>query len=187
MPSTLPLFAAALLVSAPVFASELVPVENFRSVELRGGGIVDVVPGPVERVTIVEGTSQFTHMHVEHDGRLVINTCEERCPPVYRLRVQIQSPRVPDLAIDGGGIMVAAAGFAPQPRLNAAVNGGGRIDARSVDAASVAAAVNGGGELLVRARSSLSAAVNGGGHVRYAGNPTTSVAIRGGGGVNRVN
>jgi hypothetical protein len=185
MPSTVPLFAAALLVSAPVLASEFVPVQNFRSVELRGGGTVDVVPGPVERVTIVEGTSRFTHMHVDYDGRLIINTCEERCPPMYRLRVQIQAPRVPDLAIDGGGLMVAQGGFAAQSHLNAAVNGGGRIDARAVDAASVSAAVNGGGELLVRPRNSLSAAVNGGGHVRYWGNPTTSVAIHGGGGVTR--
>lgn len=185
MPSTLPLFAVPLLVSVPALAGEFVPVQNFRSVELRGGGIVDVVPGPAERVTIVEGSTQFTHMRVEENGKLVINTCDQRCPPVYRLRVQIQSPRVPDLAIDGGGVMATAGGFAPQGHLSAAINGGGKIDARSVDAASVSAAVNGGGQLLVRPRQSLSAAVNGGGHIIYSGNPTTSVAIRGGGGVSR--
>jgi Putative auto-transporter adhesin, head GIN domain len=185
MPSTLPLFAAALLVSAPVLASEVVPVQNFRSVQLRGGGAVEVVPGPAQRVTIVEGSGQFTRMHVEGDGKLIIDTCNQHCPQSYRLRVQIQSPRVPDLAISGGGVMVAAGGFAPQSRLAAAVNGGGRIDARSVEAGSVSAAVNGGGELLVRARESLSAAINGGGHVRYLGNPTTSIAIHGGGGVTR--
>lgn len=186
MPSTLPLFTAALLVSAPALASEFVPVQNFRGIELRGGGTVDVVPGPAERVTIVEGSSQITHMHVDGSGKLIINTCDERCPPVYRLRVQIQSPRVPDLAIDGGGVMATSAGFAPQGHLNAAVNGGGKIDARSVDAASVSAAVNGGGHLLVHARQSLAAAVNGGGHIVYSGNPSTSVAIRGGGGVSRA-
>jgi hypothetical protein len=186
MPSTLPLFTAALLVSAPALASEFVAVQNFRSIELRGGGIVDVVPGPTQRVTIVEGSSQFTHMHVDGQGKLVINTCDERCPPVYRLRVQIQSPRVPDLAIDGGGVMTTSGGFAPQGHLNAAVNGGGTIDARSVAAASVSAAVNGGGNLLVRPRQSLAAAVNGGGHIRYWGNPVTTVAIRGGGGVTRA-
>jgi hypothetical protein len=186
MPSTVPLFAVALLVSAPILASEFVPVQNFRSVELRGGGTVDLVPGPVERFTILEGTSQVTHMRVDNDGKLVIDTCNEHCPPGYRLRVQIQSKHVPDLAIAGGGVMVAQGGFAPQAHLSAAVNGGGRIDARSLEAASVSAAVNGGGELLVRPRSSLSAAVNGGGHVRYWGNPATSVAIRGGGGVSRA-
>ena len=186
MRSIIPLFAAALLASAPALATEIVPVPQFRSVELRGGGTVEVVPGPVERVTIVDGSSQFTRMRVEEDGKLRIDTCEERCPAAYRLRVEIQSPRVPSLAIDGGGQMVTAPGFAAQPQLAAAVNGGGRIDARSVDAFRVSAAVNGGGDILVRPRAALSAAVNGGGHVRYLGNPATSVAIRGGGAVSRA-
>ena len=187
MPSTIPLFAAALLVSAPVLASEIVPVQGFRSIQLRGGGIVDVVPGPAQRVTIVEGSGQFTRVHVERDGKLVIDTCNEHCPHSYRLRVQIQSPHVPDIAIDGGGVMAARGGFTPQSHLSAAVNGGGTIDARAIEAGSVSAAVNGGGQLLVRPRGSLSAAVNGGGHIHYWGNPATSVAIRGGGGVTRGN
>ena len=186
MRSIIPLFAAALLASAPALATEIVSVPQFHSVQLRGGGSVDVVPGPVERVTILEGSSQITHVYVERDGQLRIDACNERCPANYRLHVQIQSPRVPSLAVDGGGEMVAAAGFAPQQQLSAAVNGGGHIDARSVEAMSVSAAVNGGGNIVVRPRSSLSAAVNGGGHVRFLGNPTTSVAIRGGGDVTRA-
>lgn len=183
MRSLAPLFVAPLLVSAPVLATELVQVPEFRSVQLRGGGVVTVVAGPVQRVTILEGGSQFTRMHVERDGQLRIDTCDERCPPVYRLRVEIQSPRVPDLAIDGGGAITAVGGFRPQSDLSAAINGGGRIDARSVEATDVSAAVNGGGELLVRPRTELSAAVNGGGHVRYWGNPVVSSAIHGGGAV----
>lgn len=185
MPSILPIFTAALLVSAPALATEIMPVGTFRGVELRGGGEVEIVPGPAERVAILEGTSAVTHMHVDRDGTLVINTCDEHCPDHYRLRVQIEAPHVPDLAIDGGGVMVAEPGFRAQPRFDAAVNGGGRIDARLVDAASVSAAVNGGGTIFVRPRSLLSAAVNGGGHVRYWGNPATNVAIHGGGGVTR--
>lgn len=185
MPSILPLFVATLLASAPALATELVPVQAFHSIELRGGGRVDVVPGPAERVTIIEGNSAVTQMHVDAEGKLIINTCDEHCPATYRLRVEVQSPYVPNLAIDGGGLMVAQAGFAPQGHLSAAVNGGGRIDARAVEAASVSAAVNGGGTLFVRPRGSLSAAVNGGGHVRYWGNPVTSIAVRGGGSVSR--
>jgi hypothetical protein len=183
MRSTLPLFAVALAVSAPVLATELIPVPQFRSVELRGGGVVTIVPGPSQRVTILEGSSNFTQMRVEPDGRLRIDTCNERCPQFYRLRVEIQASRVPDLAISGGGVITANAGFAPQSHLAAAVNGGGKIDARSVEAQTVSAAVNGGGELLVRPERQLSAAVNGGGHVRYWGNPAVSMAVRGGGSV----
>jgi hypothetical protein len=160
-----------------------VPVPQFESVELRGGGMVMVVPGPVERVTILEGSGQFTRMRVARDGQLKIDTCDERCPPAYRLRVEIQSPRVPSLAVNGGGMITTVAGFAPESHFAAAVNGGGKIDARSVEATEVSAAVNGGGEVLVHPRRELSAAINGGGHVRYWGDPAVSSAIRGGGAV----
>jgi hypothetical protein len=63
------------------------------------------------------------------------------------------------------------------------VNGGGSIDTRAVNVADVTAAVNGGGDLLVRASSSLTGAVRGGGSVRYWGNPAVTSAIDGGGSV----
>lgn len=183
MRSTLPLFAAALIVAMPAAADELVPVPAFRSAELRGGGNVTVVPGPVQRVTIAEGSSRFTHIWVDQDRQLRIDTCNEACPREYHLRVVIQSPQVPALAVRGGGHIDTAGGFRPQQDLAVAVNGGGRIDARSVTADSVSAALNGGGDLLVSPRANLSAAVNGGGHVRYWGHPAVSTAIRGGGSV----
>ena len=184
MRSIVPLFAVVFAASAPVLATEVVPVPQFRSVELRGGGAVTIVPGSSQRVTILEGTSQITSMRVDHGGKLEIDTCRSgQCPNAYRLRVEIQSVRVPDLAVNGGGLISTSAGFAPQSQLSAAVNGGGKIDARSIEATNVSAAVNGGGELMVRPRGALSAAVNGGGRVRYWGTPSVSSAIRGGGSV----
>ena len=185
MRSILSLFAAALLTSVPALAAGLIDVPQFRSVELRGGGAVDVVPGPQERVAIIEGNSRFTQIYVENDGKLVINNCKEPCPAGYRLRVEVQSPIAPGLAVDGGGQIVTRGGFSMQQHLAAAVHGGGHIDARSIDAIHVSAAVDGGGNIAVHPRSTLSAAVNGGGHIRYDGNPTTAVAIRGGGDVSR--
>lgn len=179
----LSLVTAAVAIAAPALAAEVVQVPQFRSVELRGGGAVTIVPGPVQRVTIIEGSSQFTHMRVEREGQLRIDTCDERCPPLYRLRVEIQSPAVPDLGVSGGGMIVAQGGFRPQAHLAAAVNGGGQVDATAIDAIAVSAAVNGGGQVRVRPRSSLSAAVNGGGRVRYLGSPQVTTAIHGGGSV----
>jgi hypothetical protein len=181
--STFPLFAAALLATAPAIAGEIVPVARFNSVELRGGGNVVVVPGPTRRVTIIEGTSRFTRFRMDRRGQLKIDTCNNDCPRYYRLRIEIQSPDVPDLAVSGGGAITVQNGIRAQRQLSAAVSGGGRVDARAVEANEVSAAVNGGGELLVRARSSLAGAVNGGGLVRYWGNPRVSTAIRGGGAV----
>jgi hypothetical protein len=181
--SILPLFALALVASVPAVAGELVPVPQFDSVQLRGGGSVVIVPGPSERVTILEGSSRFTRMQVDRHGSLKIDVCNEYCPQHYRLRVEIQSPRVPVMAVDGGGAIDVAGGFGAVRALTLAVNGGGRIDTRAVDASDVTAAVNGGGQLLVRARSGLTGAVRGGGSIRYWGDPAVTSAIDGGGSI----
>ena len=180
--SLVPLFALPLLASVPAVASELVPVPQFNAVELRGGGSVAVVPGP-QRVTIVEGSSRFTRIHVDRHGSLKIDVCTAECPRHYRLRVEVQSPRVPTMAVDGGGTIDVAGGFAAQSALTLAVNGGGRIDTRAVNASDVTAAVNGGGQLFVHARSGLTGAVHGGGEIRYWGDPQVTSAIAGGGSI----
>ena len=179
------LFAAA--ISAPALATEVVPVQSFRSIQLRGGGNVTVVPGSSQRVTIVEGSSASTQFSVDGNGRLRIDACNRGCPQRYRLRIRIESPRVPDLAISGGGEIGVANGFGSQPRLAAAVHGGGRIDASSLAVGNAAAAVSGGGQILVRATGTLSAAVKGGGSIRYSGRPRVATAITGGGSVRAVN
>ena len=183
MRSLIPLFAAAFAAAAPALATETVPLPAFNSVQLRGGGNVVLVPGRVQRVTLIDGSTQFTRLRVRRDGQLRIDTCNERCPHRYRLRIQIESPRLPDVAVTGGGAIRSSGGFAPQHQISAAISGGGMIDVRSVEARNVSAAVNGGGQILVRPRSTLSAAVNGGGEIRYWGNPQVSTAIHGGGSV----
>src|SRR3954465_8350376 len=100
MRSIVPLFGFALAAAAPAIASETVPVPHFRQIELRGGGDVVVRPGSVQRVTLVEGSTQFTNIRVDSNGRLRIDTCNNRCPQHYRMRVEIQSPDLPDLAIN---------------------------------------------------------------------------------------
>jgi hypothetical protein len=186
MRSILPLFVTALVASAPLLAVETIPVPEFRSVQLRGGGEVVVRPGPVQQVTILEGSSQFTQVYMERSGKLRIDACNRQCPQRYRLKIEIRSPSLPDVAISGGGSIYAGTGFATQRHLAAAVNGGGTVDVRAVDAFDISAAVNGGGQIFVRARNSLSAAVSGGGQIRYSGNPQVSMAVQGGGLVRRV-
>ncbi len=181
MRSIVPLFAFAFAASAPVVAAETVPVPAFRSIELRGGGEVTLRAGPSQQVTIREGSSAVSQIYVVRDGKLRIDACNNRCPPNYRLRVDIQSPHVPDVAIAGGGAIRAMGGFRPQGEVAAAVDGGGAIDLRAIDASHVTAAVNGGGAISVRPRSQLTAAVNGGGDIRYWGDPQVTMAVHGGG------
>jgi len=182
----LPSLLVALAASVPAIAVENMPVPAFHNVELAGGGNVTLVPGPVQRVTILEGNSQFTRMRVDGTGRLRIDTCNDRCPQHYTLRVEIQSPSLPGVGITGGGTIRATNGFAEQSRVAAGVNGGGVIDLRAVRGGNVAVGVNGGGKVFVNARETLTAGVNGGGEVRYVGNPQVTSAIDGGGTVRPV-
>lgn len=185
MRSLIPLFLVALAASAPALAIENVPVPAFRAIELHGGGNVTVVPAPAQRVILEEGSSQFTRVRVDRNGKLVIDACTGRCPAIYRLRIRVETPRLLAIGVNGGGLVRAASGFAPQSDIGLAVHGGGEIDVRSIDTANVGATVDGGGEIFVRARTSLGAAVRGGGEIRYWGNPTVATSINGGGMVRR--
>ena len=181
----LPFLFAVVALPAQTHAAEVVPTPAFRSIDLRGGGDVTIVRGPVQRVTIVSGSSQFTHIYLEREGQLRIDACNSRCPRNYPLQIRIESPTVPSVAIEGGGTIVAARGFAPQANLAAAVHAGGTIDLRAVDARDVSAAINAGGDIYVRPRVSLSAAVHAGGDIHYIGNPQVSMAVSNGGNVSR--
>ena len=174
-----------LAAAVPALAAETVPVPAFDSVQLRGGGSVIMRPGLVQRVTITRGSSQFTSVRTKRRGELEITACNERCPRNYDLQIVIESPTAPDSAISGGGAIRYADGFRAESDLSMAVSGGGQIDARSVRAANVSAAIHGGGRILSGRSSHLSAAVSGGGEVRFAGNPHVSSVVNGGGVVHR--
>jgi len=181
----LPLLLLPLAVSAPALALENVPVPEFQSIEIHGGGEILLRKGPVQRVTLAEGSSQFTNIRVLSHGRLRIDACNSSCPQLYHLRIVIDTPSVPILAVEGGGKIATDGGFGSQQQLVVAVDGGGRIDASNVPAQVATAAVHGGGEIRVRSVRTLTAAVNGGGLVRYWGDPAVTTVIQGGGAVQR--
>jgi hypothetical protein len=187
------LFPFVLLATLPAQASiaaETVALPRFEEIGLRGGGTVVIRAGPVQRVTLVEGSSSQTGLRVEPNGqsgagRLVIDACKSRCPSGYRLRIEIVTPDISAVAVNGGGRIDVAVGFKPRRHVAAAVNGGGQIDLRAFPARDVAAAVNGGGRLQVMATGSLAASVNGGGAIHYWGDPQVASSIRGGGAVTK--
>ena len=181
----------ALLTAAapvPVAAETVVPLAKFNAIELRGGGQVRLRYGPVQRVTLVRGSTAYSSIAVEADDRrkpdrLVIEACSRNCPRVYELEIEIETPHLQALSVQGGGAIDAETAFPAMDSIAVAVHGGGQIDVRKVGAASVAAAVDGGGVILTRPRSSLAAAVSGGGEIRYWGRPSVSTSISGGGSV----
>jgi Putative auto-transporter adhesin, head GIN domain len=177
---------AVSLLAAPSLAAEVVPLDHFNGVGLHGGGHVVLKHGAEQRVTILKGSTQFTRFRVEHGGGLQIDACNDRCPQQYYLEVEIVSPDLNAVAIEGGGAIVADGGFPSRGELSVAVSGGGTIDVRQMPAGSVNAAVNGGGKIKTAPKTALNAAVNGGGNITYWGNPAVSEAVSGGGSIDRA-
>lgn len=181
---------ASALAAQAAPAAETVALPGFEGIELKGGGSVVVRQGAAQRVTLIEGSTRHTGVRVEQRGRggparLVVDACKVQCPSNYRLRIEIVTPDLSAVAVDGGGRIDVARGFSPRRHVSAAVNGGGQIDLRALPARDVSAAVNGGGHLQVAASGSLAAAVNGGGAILYWGDPQVTSSIHGGGAVTK--
>jgi hypothetical protein len=183
MKSALLLSAAVLLATPCAMAGTVIPTGHFSSIELEAGGHVVLHHGAVQSVTLVKGSTQFTsvHMDASEPGKLVIKTCNESCPQQYDMELDIVTPDIGGVAISGGGEIEAATGFPAQHDVSAAVEGGGRIDLRTLDSDTAHAAVEGGGRIFVHADHRLNAAVEGGGQIIYSGNPQVTSAIDGGG------
>lgn len=173
------------LAPAPLAAETVVPVARFNAVSLEGGGRVTLRHGRTQRVTIIRGSSEVSRIAVGEGDSLTIRACARRCPRDYRLEVVIETPDVAALAVTGGGTINVAAGFPRRTHFAASVRGGGVIDARALRTDSSAAAVHGGGTLMVNVETSLAASVNGGGLVRYWGDPVVASSIRGGGAITK--
>jgi hypothetical protein len=175
--------SAFVFAASAALAQTNVPLAHFDGVELRGGGHVIIRHGAVQRVTLLKGSTQFTTFSLRDSGRLVIDACNNDCPMRYDLEIEIVTPSITAVAIDGGGTIEGGPGFPAQRTMTAAVNGGGHVDLRNVPVRSATASVEGGGKIEIRAGASLTAAVNGGGSIRYVGNPAVTTAINGGGSV----
>jgi hypothetical protein len=183
--------------AARASAETPIPVGHFRTIELQGGGRIILRHAPIQRVSIAEGNAQVSDIHLSSDRggagpdrqephRLIVDACRDRCPPNYHLVVEIDSPNVDALAVRGGGEIEVANGFPRMGNLAAAVEGGGRLDARALAASNIAAAVDGGGDLLVGPSDALAAAISGGGRILYRGHPQIATNIEGGGRVERA-
>jgi len=163
----------------------VVPVGHFDSVGLSGGGHIVLRYGASERVTLLKGSTQYTRFRVKDGHSLEIDACNADCPMHYDLEIEIVMPRVTAVAISGGGHIESAPGFPTQGMITAAVEGGGNIDIRAIDATNATAAVDGGGHIRLHTDKHLTAAVNGGGSIGYWGAAEVSSAINGGGSVRR--
>ncbi len=177
------LTALAGLFPHATLAAETVSVTHFNSIGLKGDGHVTIRYGLQQRVVLVKGSTEFTHIYVDEpgSGSLEIDGCPRRCPRNYNPIIEITTPDIQGLAIKGDGVIDVADSFPQGDTLGVAVSGDGSIEAERLRATTVHAALHGDGKITISVSGELIAAVNGDGAIRYFGRPHVLSAAHNGG------
>ena len=173
------------LFTSPIVAQKIVPLAPFSSVELHDGGHAILRHGPLQRVTLLNGSLDYTSVTVADGGRLLIDSCAMHCPRGYELEIEIVTPDVAGISVNDGGTIQSVGSFPRQTEIRVAVNDGGTIDIRSMSVDTVTASVHSGGRIFTRPQNALSAKVADGGIITYWGDARVSKSIKGGGVVTR--
>ena len=155
------------------------PLPPFTSVELNSVKAV-LQYGSPQRVTLLKGSEDISLITVT-DERLVIDKCRNKCPRGYELQVEIVTPLINAIAIANGGLIQSRGDFPLQPAMSLAVSHGGTVDARTISANNITAAVNQGGRILANPQMTLAATVSNGGVITYWGNAQVTSSTEHGG------
>src|SRR6266850_7309636 len=105
------LSASALPMPAPAISQTVVPLAPFGSVELRNGGKAILHHGPVQRVTLLKGSPDYTQVTIADGDRLVIDRCRNHCPRGYELEIEIVTPNIAGISIAHGGTIASWGNF----------------------------------------------------------------------------
>ena len=180
--------AAAVLFATGASADTTVPVSQFHSITVEGMGHITFVRGAQQRVVLKQGDTNNTQIYVK-DGDLVFKSCPGKglfgwsnsCPMGYELQVEVTTPGLTGVEIDGSGKFDVAGSFPQQPKLDIEINGSGNVDLSGMPAASSDVAIHGSGKVYTTAREKLDVEITGSGTVIYGGNPHISQTIMGSG------
>ena len=180
--------AAFALATGAASADTTVPVGQFHSVTIEGMGHITFVHGAQQRVVLKDGDTGNTKIYVK-DGDLVFKSCpgkgwfgwNDSCPMGYELNVEVTTPQLSGVEIDGSGKIDTRGGFPQQPKLAIEINGSGNVDLMDLPAASTDVAIHGSGKVHVTAQHDLDVEIAGSGSVVYGGNPHISQTIMGSG------
>lgn len=179
------LSTTALAFPASLAAQTVIPLGQFRSVELHDGGDVIVRHGPTQRVTILTGSLRSTGVRIMDGQRLVIDNCRRECPPHDQLQIEVVTPAISAVSVSNGGTLQSLGTFPAQAVISAGVEQGGTIDIRSMAAAAVDASVHSGGRIFTNPLETLVGTITSGGGITYWGDVRVKQFVRDGGAVAR--
>jgi hypothetical protein len=179
------LAALALAMPSTPAAQTEVPVAAFDSIELHDGAKVIFRYGPIQRVTLIKGSLDYTSLTVADGGRLIINKCKSRCPRGYELEIEIVTPDIARIWVNDGGTIQSQGDFPRRAEIKAGVSQGGTIDIRSMLVDSVKASVEQGGSIFTTPQIALFASIEQGGNITYWGEPRVESSVKHGGDITK--
>jgi len=179
------LSAIILVVAALVAAQTVVPVAQFRSIELHDGGHVTLRHGPTQTVTLLKGSTDCGQFTVSDGGWLVIDKYKGRCPRKYELEIEIITPYIAEILVADGGRIQSRGSFPRQADIKTVVRNGGTIDVRTIVTDRVTASVEEGGGIFVMPQTVLFASVVSGGQITYWGDARLESSVRHGGAITK--
>jgi len=156
----------------------------FTSVELDGGVKAVLQYGSPQRVKMLKGSGDVSSITVTQ-ARLVIDKCRDKCPRGYELHVEIVTPLITAISAANGGRIESRGNFPQQPAMSLAVSHGGTVDARTISANNITAAVAQGGRILANPQRTMVASVSNGGVITYWGNAQVTSSTQYGGAVTK--
>src|SRR5262249_14485100 len=162
--------------STPASQAE-VPVAAFDSIELHDGARVILRYGPIQRVTLIKGSLDYTSVTVADVGRLIINKCKSRCPRGYELEIELVTWDIARISVNDGGAIDSQGDLPRRAELQAGVSQGGTIDIRAMLVASVTASVEQGGSIFTTPQIALFASIEQGGNITYWGEPSVESSV----------
>lgn len=180
--------AAGALLAGSAFANTTVPVPHFDTISIEGMGHITFVHGAQQRVVLKQGDTGNTKIYVKN-GDLVFKSCPGKgwlgwnssCPSGYALTVEITTPGLSGVEIDGSGKIDSRGGFSRQVKLDVEINGSGSVDLTGMPSASSDVTIRGSGKVHLAPHDKLDVKIMGSGSVVYAGTPDISQTIMGSG------
>lgn len=181
-------------------------VSSFDKVNTYGSAEVNIVYGPVAKVSVTDFANLLPYIETEVNGNtLEIQIREKVFIRNSRLKVNIETPNYSGGRIEGSSKTTATGPFENTTidfdisgsgdvvikndsvqNVNLEINGSGTINTTGVYSENGDATINGSGTIKINAYKYLDAKINGSGNIYYMGSPKLNVSIAGSGNVKKL-
>lgn len=161
--------------------SQEVHLNNFERIIQKGESTLSLYYAPEQSIHIYGNQEAVRKIRFYTVDNILFIVNNEGGENLENLRIRIGSPIVPRIEMRGGGSFIVEEGFKPVKSLKCRIEAGGSLDASALQAASVYAFIQDGGNMQLHAETYLKGEVKDGGQISYKGDPEVQRMVAGDG------